>query len=282
MDQKPNPSDFNPSGHFDQLSSKYDNLIGLMTGDIARYTLQELIEPPSADMVIHDNACGTGLVTEYLQQVSSQRGIYPRKIHATDFVPSVTQVMQNKATQQQWKNVDISVMDSQDLTFADGTFDLSITNFGIFFLPDPQKGADHIHRTLKPGGVAVVTAWKERRIMDTIAAAQESIRPDLKTLSSPWAERWSRQETLRDVLLAAGFKAENVRIVEKRTDAVVEPFLRDPDMVARSYPAAVEGWSDEEKARLGGEMLRIARERDPEGGGVGGLYFVAYVAIAKK
>ncbi|OAP61745.1 hypothetical protein AYL99_03948 [Fonsecaea erecta] len=279
---KTNPPDFNPSGHFDQLSSKYDDLIGLMTGDIGRYTLKALVKPPTSDMVIHDNACGTGLVTEYLQHVSSTTGTYPKMIHATDFVPSVTRVMQKKAAQQQWKNIDISVMDSQDLTFPDGTFDLSITNFGIFFLPDPQKGADQIYRTLKPGGLAVVTAWKERRMMDTIAAAQKIIRPDLKPLYSPWGELWSKEETLRNVLLNAGFKAENVKIVEKRTDAVVEPFLQDPEMVARSYPAAVEGWSEQDKAKLGQEILRIARERDPKGGGVGGLYSVAYIAIARK
>ncbi|KIW98633.1 uncharacterized protein Z519_00294 [Cladophialophora bantiana CBS 173.52] len=275
-------ADFNPSGHFDRLSSKYDDLIGLMTGDIARYTLQTLIETPRSDMTIHDNACGTGLVTEYLQHVSSETGTYPKMIHATDFVPSVTKLMQNKATQQGWKNVDISVMDSQDLTFPDGSFHLSITNFGIFFLPDPQKGADQIYRTLKVGGTAVVTAWKERRMMDTVAIAQKTIRPDLKSLHSPWAELWSKEETLRNVLVNAGFKAENVRIVEKRTDSVVAPFLRDPEMVARSYPAAVEGWSEEEKGKLGQEMLRIARKRDPEGGGAGGLYSVAYIAVVKK
>ncbi|KIW29728.1 uncharacterized protein PV07_05517 [Cladophialophora immunda] len=280
--EKTAATDFNPAGHFDQLSAKYDDLIGLMTGDIARYTLRALIEPPTSDMVLHDNACGTGLVTEYLQQVSSQTGTYPKMVHATDFVPSVTKIMQRKATQQHWKNVDIAVMDSQELAFPDGSFDLSITNFGIFFLPDPQRGADQIHRTLKPGGVAVVTAWKERRMMDTIAAAQKVIRPDLKGLSSPWAELWAKEDTLRDVLVKAGFEADNVRIVEQRTDAVVDAFLRDPEMVARSYPAAVEGWSEEEKARLGQEILRIARERDPEGRGVGSLYSVAYIAIAKK
>ncbi|KIX98566.1 uncharacterized protein Z520_05867 [Fonsecaea multimorphosa CBS 102226] len=277
-----NPNEFNPSGHFDKLSSSYDDLIGLMTGDIGRYTLQALIEPPNSDMVIHDNACGTGLVTEYLQQVSSTTGTYPKMIYATDFVPSVTRIMQQKAARQQWRNIDISVMDSQELTFPDALFDLSITNFGIFFLPDPQRGADQIYRTLKPGGLAVVTAWKERRMMDTIVVAQKTIRPDLKTLYSPWAELWSKEETLRNVLVNAGFKAENIKIVEKRTDSLAEPFLRDPEMVARSYPAAVEGWSEQDKAKLGQEILRLARERDPEGGGVGGIYSVAYIAIATK
>jgi ubiquinone/menaquinone biosynthesis C-methylase UbiE len=273
---------FDASGHFDQLSDKYDDLIGLVTGDIGRYALDNLIPNPISDSVIHDNACGTGLITEHLQRMASKTGGSPKLIHATDFVPSVTQVLQRKVSRNGWKGVDIAVMDSQQLNFPDNYFDLSITNFGIFFLPDPQQGANHIYRTLKPGGVAVVTTWKERRIMETIEEAQKTIRPDLKTLQSPWAGYWAEETALPKLLATAGFAANNVKIVEKRTDALVDAFLRDPEMVARAYPAAVEGWTDAEKARLGTEMLRIAKERDPEGGGAGGLWSVAYIAIAQK
>ncbi|EXJ60460.1 hypothetical protein A1O7_04613 [Cladophialophora yegresii CBS 114405] len=266
------------AAHFDQLSDVYDELVGVLTGDIGRYAIDHLIPFPTSETSIHDNACGTGLMTAHLQQVASA----PKKIHATDYVPSVTRVMQQKAVRNGWTNVEISVMDSQELTFPDGYFDLSITNFGIFFLPDPQRGAHQIYRTLKQGGVAVVTTWKERRIMDTIVAAQKSIRPDLETLSAPWAELWAKEKTLRDVLVNAGFRAENVQIVEKKTDAIVEPFLRDPNMVARGYPAATKGWSDEERGRLGSEMLRIAQEQDPQGRGARDLFSTAYIAIAKK
>jgi ubiquinone/menaquinone biosynthesis C-methylase UbiE len=271
------------AAHFDQLSSVYDDFVGVVTGDVGRYAIDHLLPVPTSESVIHDNACGTGLMTAHFQQVASQTGhARAKKIHATDYVPSVTQVLQHKASRNGWKNVDISVMDSQELGFPDNSFDLSIMNFGLFFLPDPQKGAGQIYRTLKPGGVAVVTTWKKRHMMDTIAAAQKIIRPDLESLHAPWADLWSKEETLRDVLVNAGFEAENVKIVERRTDAIVEPFLRDPDMVARAYPAATKGWTEEERARLGKEMLRIAREVDPQGGGAGGLYSTAYIAVAKK
>ncbi|KAJ9617092.1 hypothetical protein H2200_000813 [Cladophialophora chaetospira] len=281
-DTKVHDSGPSTNAHFDQLSNKYEDFIGLVTGAIGRYALDSLISAPTQDSVIHDNACGTGLITEHFQHIAVKTGTSAKKIHATDFVESVTQVLQRKADQSDWKNVEISVMDSQELPFPDNHFDLSITNFGIFFLPDPQKGADHIYRTTKPGGTAVVTTWKERRIMNTIIEAQRTIRPDLPTLGSPWAELWSKEETLRNVLVHAGFKPENVEIVERRTDAVVETFLRDLDIVTRSYPAATEGWTEDEKSRLGKEMLRVAKERDPEGGGVGGLYFVAFIAVARK
>ena len=51
-------------------------------------------------------------------------------------------------------------MSGQDLKFGDSTFDVSVTNFGIFFFPDPVAGASEIRRTLKEGGMAVVTCWR--------------------------------------------------------------------------------------------------------------------------
>ena len=273
---------FNASSHFEQLSSKYEDLIGVLTGDIGRYTLDNLIPSPAPGSIIHDNACGTGLVTEHLQHVASRTGAHPRVFHATDFVPSVTKVLQGKVSHNGWKNVEIAVMDSQELTFSDEYFDLSITNFGVSFLPHPQKGANHIYRTLKHGGVAIITTWKERRLMDTIAEAQTLIRPDLNPLHKDWAEHWSKDTSLPDLLEKAGFAPSNVKITEKRTDAFVDPFLRNPDLVASAYPAAVDGWTDKEKARLGEEVLRLAKARDPKGGGAGGIYYVAYIAVATK
>ncbi|KAL6251279.1 hypothetical protein RBB50_001487 [Rhinocladiella similis] len=269
----------NPAKHFNELADTYEGLIGLITGDIAHQILYELLPAPDSAAVIHDNACGTGLVTQYLEDIASRTGSYPT-IHATDFVPSVVDVTKHKSETLKWKNVDASVMDSQALTFPDELFDLSITNFGIFFLPEPQKGADHIYRTLKPGGTAVVTTWKERRLMDTLKQAQQLIRPDLKPWGAPWEEEWSKEETLRAVLEKAGFKGDKIQIVERRTDAVAQPFLRDVHLVTKAYPVVVKEWREEEKERLGPEMLKLLQARN--GGPAEGLCHIAYVAIAKK
>lgn len=277
---------YNPSQHFDQLASKYEDLIGLLTGDIARYVLSEHLPPIDSSTVIHDNACGTGLVTQYLQEMmatkSSGSGSISPQIEATDFVASVVEITRHKASRHGWKNVTASVMDAQSLTFPAAHFDLSITNFGIFFLPEPQRGADEIFRTLKPGGTAIVTTWKERRVMDTLKLAQKALRPDRDVLSAPWEVPWSQEKTLRDTLLRAGFQEDKLRIVERRTDVLVGPLMRDPGMIARSYPASVEGWSDEDKEKLGPTMLKIAREQHPEDDGAGGLISVAFIAIATK
>jgi ubiquinone/menaquinone biosynthesis C-methylase UbiE len=54
-------------------------------------------------------------------------------------------------------NVSAAVMSGQDLKFGDSTFDASVANFGIFFFPNLMANANEIRRTLKEGGMAVVT-----------------------------------------------------------------------------------------------------------------------------
>jgi ubiquinone/menaquinone biosynthesis C-methylase UbiE len=266
---------FSPKDHFDKMSTSYEQLIGLATGDIARHAVT-LTPTPTSSTIIHDNACGTGLVTEALLSTTSA---HPR-IHATDLTPSMVSAITRKASENSWQNVTAQVMDAQEVTFPDEMFDLSIMNFGIFFLPDPQKGADHIYRTLKPGGIAIVTSWKERRIFDTLAEAQKIIRPDLEPWTSAWAKQWESEDMLRNTLVKAGFRTEDVKCEERRTEAVVGPFMERPGRMAEGFPAAVVGWTDEERERLGGVMLDVCKGLD--GGAEEGLSLVARIAVARK
>jgi ubiquinone/menaquinone biosynthesis C-methylase UbiE len=47
-------------------------------------------------------------------------------------------------------------MRAQELTFPDNYFDFSFTNFAVADLDDPKVVAQHLFRTLKPGGRAIV------------------------------------------------------------------------------------------------------------------------------
>ncbi|KAL9122047.1 MAG: hypothetical protein Q9187_001394 [Circinaria calcarea] len=88
---------------------------------------------------------------------------YPNAhIHAADVAPGMVSLVDTVVAFHGWKDrVETAVMDGMSLGYADGTFDASITNFGIFFFPDPVEGARKICRTLKPGGKAAVTCWKK-------------------------------------------------------------------------------------------------------------------------
>lgn len=116
-------------------------------------------------------------------------------------------------------------MDSQDLKFPEDKFDVSVTNFGIFFFPDPAKGAKEIWRTLTAGGVASVTCWKEICFIPTLYEVQKVVRP-AKDMVLDELESWRKKETMEQTLREGGFKEvemvkRDVMMVQGDTEELV-------------------------------------------------------------
>jgi SAM-dependent methyltransferase len=94
------------------------------------------LHPPHTRALVLDNACGTGAIAS----AALQR--YPSaQIRCVDASPDMVDIMQAQIRSNGWaSNVSTAVMSGQDLKFGDSAFDASVTNFGIFFLPDPVAG----------------------------------------------------------------------------------------------------------------------------------------------
>jgi ubiquinone/menaquinone biosynthesis C-methylase UbiE len=124
---------------------------------------------------VHDNACGTGAVSEQLLQALPNTRIY-----ATDVVPGMVMAMKSIVDADpalQAAVAEVAVMNGQELSYADETFDASIMNFGIFFFPDPVRGAKQVYRTLKPGGTAIFTLWADIGFKPVLWAIQDIVQP---------------------------------------------------------------------------------------------------------
>jgi ubiquinone/menaquinone biosynthesis C-methylase UbiE len=69
--------------------------------------------------------------------------------------------MRSKLSENPWQPVNIETMDACKFTFADNTFDPSLTKFVFAGLSGDIGAASHIMRTLKPGGTEVIAIWAE-------------------------------------------------------------------------------------------------------------------------
>jgi SAM-dependent methyltransferase len=67
--------------------------------------------------------------------------------------------MSKKMNTTGFTNIEFIEMDAEDLQFADSTFDKVVCGFGLFFLPDIEKGLSEIKRVLKPGGSLTFSSW---------------------------------------------------------------------------------------------------------------------------
>jgi SAM-dependent methyltransferase len=71
---------------------------------------------------------------------------------ATDIAPNLVALAAQTARESGLKNHEARVMDAENLTIDDEVFDVVISRFGLFFVPDLPRALSEITRALKPDG----------------------------------------------------------------------------------------------------------------------------------
>ncbi|KAF2109622.1 S-adenosyl-L-methionine-dependent methyltransferase [Lophiotrema nucula] len=240
--------------HFDKVAATYDsdNRISKIAHD-----LLALAPPISATSVVLDNACGPGIITGEVRKQNASADEHLR-IYATDISPGMIEQVREK----NWPGVEAIVMDAQELAFAENTFTHSFTNLGIFMFPDPEKGAAEIYRTLKPGGVAVITSLKQVGWIRIFQNAQRTVRPEAPLWKGLLAEEWSTRRKLESVIQAGGFSADSIDVTTAGSSIpgnMMGGFLDSIKDIATSM--ITQDWSEDEKrqfeAALAGEFRAL-------------------------
>jgi len=177
---------FDPSSHFEKVASTYEDTSTAMN-EMASHLLT-LSPPLTPNSVIHDNAAGPGIITGGILRLPQfSQGSFPT-IHATDYSPAMIRALEARAVRDGWPNsvVKAQVMNSMDLsTFADNTFTHTYMAAAIFLIPDPTQAIAEIKRTLRPGGVGLVTSFEKHGFVQVFQDAQKAIRPDAPAWEGP-------------------------------------------------------------------------------------------------
>jgi ubiquinone/menaquinone biosynthesis C-methylase UbiE len=71
---------------------------------------------------------------------------------ATDISSNILEFAKKMAAAAGLENIDTAVMDGENLTLPDDTFDAVISRVGLIYFPDQQKALREMWRVLKPGG----------------------------------------------------------------------------------------------------------------------------------
>ena len=220
--------------------STYESTGGKVTAAFAAHNLSLLGSIP-AGSVIHDNACGSGTVSRAL--LSSQEPPPTVAIHASDIDETFLAALRTDAAQHGWP-VSVTTQKSEATSFPDAHFDYSVTNVAIFFMSGAGlDGAREIHRTLKPGGVAVANCWRQITWLVPIKTVHEATRP-----GKPWPTPvvpWHDGQQIQKVILEAGFRKEDVRLESSEAWVKVpKGELRAWAEKAWAYLGGVGGWND--------------------------------------
>ncbi|KAK7572282.1 hypothetical protein V3481_017477 [Fusarium oxysporum f. sp. vasinfectum] len=176
-------------------------------------------------------------------------------------------------------------MAGEELSFPDNTFTHSITNLGLMYFTDADKGAREISRTLHPDGVAVVTGWTTMGHIKIIQEVQAQIRPDDTPFKPPVPDIWLDPEHTKAVLSGAGLDVHTSTVIDVHLGG--ETADEVADLLTHGFGSrAFQSWSEEEKEKGAELMKKIVRERAvpftrPSGSGVG-IKVTGPIFVARK
>lgn len=212
--------------------------------------LVSILPELSPSLVVHDNACGPAVVTSEIHRTSSDATTQWPKIVATDLSEPSISVAKTLAETNGWQNVEAAVMDSMDLRgIDDGTFDISITNFGIF--SDFGKAAAEVYRTLKSGGVGFLTVWKFHGFLDLLRRISDIVRPEVAH-EGHLRGKFMSKDAVVEMMMKAGFKRQGVEVQEHRE------WLRFEDeqdlkvfmTTGKIAQFTIKGWEEDQKEMI--------------------------------
>jgi len=279
---------FTPKQSLPLTPALMQELMGDVSLQIARRCMT-LVPPFNSSSVLLDNACGSGVVTQAVMEMEEPGNF---TVHATDMNPKMCEMTAAIAASKGWtENVQTDVMPAEALTFHNDTFTHSFSNFLIFLAKEPDKVADNIYRTLKPGGVAIVTTWAEVPHERAILKAHTTTRGADAFHAHKTRLEWKQASHLASVMERAGFS--NVETV--KCDATLRIVnLERWSKVAWSFLGApmgpAGGWTKEdeenfeEAVSIVWDELSKDEDENVETDGTGGakIKMVAHIAIGKK
>jgi len=142
-----------------------------------------------------------------------------RRVVGIDLAEPMIHVLRKAIARGAVPNATATVMDAENLEFADSSFDAVLCGFAVFMFREPARALAEFHRVLRPGGIVGLTIfgkgderWQPvREMLFAHAPAPSSPEP-------PRQMQFRNAHDLRSALEAGAFR--DVRTEEEVFDAV--------------------------------------------------------------
>lgn len=105
-------------------------------------------------------------------------------VTSTDYVPDL---LEKGAERARANGLDIRFQeaDAEDLPFADSTFDVALSTFGVMFAPDQGRSAQELTRVVRSGGRIGLASWTPEGFIGDLFRLIASYVPPPAGLQSP-------------------------------------------------------------------------------------------------
>ena len=184
---------------FNTVSPDYDSGPGCFT-----YFGRRLVEVADINAGAHvlDIASGRGAVLFPAAERVGAGGV----VVGIDLADAMAQATSEEAASRGFK-ARVNVMDAEELTFPDESFDCVTCGFGIMFFPDQDRSLAQMRRVLKSGGCLAISTWRVSQV--------DELRPVLNAMGIPAGRNpgWITEPDILEALLRRnGFTSISVKI----------------------------------------------------------------------
>ncbi len=216
--------------------------------------LCEALDVRSGSRVL-DVAAGNGNAT----LAAARRGC---EVTSTDYVASLLESGRARAAAEGLA-VQFQKADAEHLPFADASFDVVMSTFGVMFTPNQEEAASELVRVCKPGGKIGLANWTPESFIGLVFKTIGKYIPPPPGMKSP--AQWGTKARLDELLGAA---AREIRVT--RRDFVFR--YRSPAQfidVFRTYYGPVNktfaALDAEKQAELTRDLMALIESRNRSG-----------------
>ena len=115
---------------------------------------------------------------------------------STDYVPALLERARARASAERLP-VQFEQADAEDLPYADESFDVVVSTFGVMFTPDQQKAAAEMARVCKQGGRIGLANWTPTSFIGELFKLMGRYVPPPAGVKPP--SLWGTEERLREL-----------------------------------------------------------------------------------
>jgi|SRR5215213_4388814 len=203
---------------YNAASDFYDHPANTFWGRYGRRTVERL--RLAAGERVLDVCCGSGASAIPAAETVGPTG----SVDGVDLAENLLALARSKAKERGLTNIEFRSGDMTQLPFDEGSFDVVVCVFGIFFVPDMEAALRELKRVLRAGGKLAITTWGPRFFEPASTAFWNSVRdvrPDLYKGFNPW-DRISEVGAVCSLLTTAGL-AEIEAVAESDSQPVNSP-----------------------------------------------------------
>jgi ubiquinone/menaquinone biosynthesis C-methylase UbiE len=268
-----------PPEAWDAIAEGYDRYVAPQEAALANDALS-LVGLKAGERFL-DVAAGTGGLSLPAARIGAE-------VLATDWSLAMIAQFEARVRDEGLSNAKGRVMDCHALDFADDSFDVTGSQFGVMLVPDQPRALREMVRVTKSGGRVLVIAYgspAELEFLQFFISALQVVAPDFEGLPDdppPLEFQVSDPEVLRQRLTEAGLKEVTIERTAERPAFGSGQEMWDWVLYGNPIPGMlVADLAEQQQARIRQVLDGMLRERSG-GNGPAILTNAVHIGIGTK